>query len=40
MASQNISSEEISIPDYLLYRRDRNCHGRGELMYIRVTLQV
>ena len=38
--SQEISSEEISIPGYLLYRRDRNRHGSGVLMYITVTLQV
>ena len=32
--SEEITDSEISLPDYQLYRLDRNRHGGGVLMYV------
>ena len=37
---QEICNTEILIPGYLLYRRDRDRHGGGVLMYVRESIQV
>ncbi len=37
---QEMCDTELSIPGYLLYRRDRNRHGGGVLMYIKKHIQV
>ena len=39
MCHDNISDEEISIPGFQLFRRDRNRHGGGVLMYVSDALQ-
>ena len=38
--SQDITNEEVSIPGYLLHRKDRNRNGGGVLMYTRDSLNV
>ena len=39
MCHDNISDKEISIPGFQLFRRDRNRHGGGVLMYVSDALQ-
>ena len=38
--SGEISDNELSIVGYLLYRRDRDRHGGGVLLYVRESIQV
>ena len=38
--SGEISDNELSIVGYLLYRRDRDRHGGGALLYVSESIQV
>ena len=37
--SHDITGQELSIPGFHLFRRDRNRHGGGVLMYVSDTIQ-